>query len=305
MSMAGNVKMVGKGTIMGISNIVPGLSGGTMAVCLGIYDQLIFALTELFKQWRKSLATLVPLFLGCGIGIVAFTYVVEFLLREFALPTCLAFIGLVLGGVPMLWHKYRQSIVNGHTKPQIQHIAVFLLMFSVAAFLPMLASSGAGHSSLPSGISGFVLLFIMGAVVAATMIIPGISGSMVLMMLGYYYAVLNGLKQFFEAVKQWNTSVMLETVLPLAGFGLGIVVGIFLIAKFIRAMLQKYSAVSYSAILGLVMASPIAMLYNTGALQSNAKQGQFIQWLLGIVLMGVCFWMISRLETKGLSHKHS
>ena len=71
-----------KGVMIGIANIIPGVSGGTMAVSLGIYDRLIGAVSGLFKEFKKSIAFLIPIIIGCGIGIVGFTYAIEYLLDK-------------------------------------------------------------------------------------------------------------------------------------------------------------------------------------------------------------------------------
>ena len=91
-----------KGILIGIANIIPGVSGGTMAVSLGIYDKLISSISNLLKDWKKSLVTLLPIILGCGIGIVGFTYAIEYLLSHHTFVTCMAFVGLILGGIPIL-----------------------------------------------------------------------------------------------------------------------------------------------------------------------------------------------------------
>ena len=92
-----------KGMLIGIANIIPGVSGGTMAVSLGIYDKLISSVSNLLRDWKKSLITLLPIILGCGIGIVGFTYIIEYLLSRHTFVTCLAFVGLIFGGLPVLF----------------------------------------------------------------------------------------------------------------------------------------------------------------------------------------------------------
>lgn len=99
-----------KGMFMGISNIIPGVSGGTMAVSLGIYDDLIFSVSNFFSDWKKSLKFLLPLGIGLGGGVVFFAYAIELLLTQYVFPTTLAFIGLILGGLPILYKDFQKSL---------------------------------------------------------------------------------------------------------------------------------------------------------------------------------------------------
>jgi len=281
-----------KGAVIGVANIIPGVSGGTMAVSLGIYDRLIYALTDLFKNWRKSVRTLLPIVIGAALGIIGFTYAVEFLLRCYALPTCLAFIGLIAGGVPMLWRSYKGSLELGSGRVTIGNAVIFIAMFCLSAFLPMLHHSQGTMTNFGSDIGTLVLLFLIGMIASATMVIPGISGSMVLMILGYYYGVINTLKSFFDAVKSLNFTAIVRAGIPLFFFGIGVLLGIFLVAKCIRWLFQKQAAATCSGILGLIAAAPVAMLYNTGALTDLALPNAVLRVAAGILLMIVCFFTI-------------
>ena len=99
-----------KGAVIGIANVIPGVSGGTMAVSMGIYNRLISSITHLFRDFKKSAATLIPVLLGAAIGIVGFSYAIEYLLANQPLPTCLAFLGLILGGVPVLVKDMKKGV---------------------------------------------------------------------------------------------------------------------------------------------------------------------------------------------------
>lgn len=89
-----------RGIVIGIANIIPGVSGGTMAVSMGIYDKLIGAVSNLFKDFKRNLLFLLPLLIGMGVGIVGFGKLLEYLLEYHVLATCLTFVGLILGACP-------------------------------------------------------------------------------------------------------------------------------------------------------------------------------------------------------------
>ena len=107
-------------------------------------------------------------------------------------------------------------------------------------------------------------LFFIGLIASATMVVPGVSGSMILLLIGYYNPILSTVTGFFDAVKAVDFAVAMDKALILIPFGIGVVIGIFAIAKLIEILLKNYEAMTFSAILGLVVASPFAILIKSG-----------------------------------------
>ena len=229
------INQVLRGVVIGVANIIPGVSGGTMMVSMGIYDTLIHCITHLFSEFRQSVKTLLPYAVGMLLGIVALASLLKFLFANYPLPTSTTFIGLILGGLNPLLAKIRHKKLGGVS------IGVCVLFFA--------------------GI--MVILLVMGAVAAATMIIPGVSGSMVLMLLGYYHPVLNAVDTLKNAVLGLDFAAMGGPVLMLAPFCVGVVLGIFGVAKLIEWLLSRFPTQTYCAVLGLVVASPVAILLRT------------------------------------------
>ena len=253
-----------KGIFIGVANIIPGVSGGTMAVSLGIYDKLIGAVSSLLSKWKKSLLTLLPIILGCGIGIVGFTYAIEYLLSKHTFVTCMAFVGLILGGVPVLVGTLRRELRHRRRSIGFGGIIAFLALFALAAFLPMLSSGEEVLKTFSPTPGTLISLFLVGVIASATMVVPGVSGSLVMMVLGYYYGIIETIKNFLDALKVLDMPGVLHGVLLLAPFGFGVLLGIFLIAKLITFLFKRYAIHTYCAILGLIAASPFAIFYNTG-----------------------------------------
>lgn len=276
-----------KGTLIGIANIIPGVSGGTMAVSLGIYDKLISSVSGIFKDWKKSLLTLLPIILGCGIGIVAFTYAVEYLLSRHTFVTCMAFVGLILGGIPVLTASLKKELARGFSKIGFSGILAFAILFCVAVFLPMLNADDEVLKTFAVTPGTMAALFLVGVIASATMVVPGVSGSLVMMILGYYYGIINTIKSFLDALKVFDMAGLASGFALLVPFGIGVLLGIFLIAKLITFLFEKFGVQTYCAILGLIIASPFAIFYNTGvfAQLSALKAGQVI---LGLVLAALC-----------------
>lgn len=272
-----------KGIFMGVANVIPGVSGGTMAVSLGIYDKFISSITGFFKDWRKSCKVLLPIVIGIGIGVIGFTYLIEYLLSQHTFVTCMTFVGLILGGLPMLYNDMRKKMVETNKKLGIGNLVAFLLMFALVVGLPLLGVGSETSDVLEGTPLNMIILFFVGLIAAATMVIPGVSGSLVLMILGYYYGIINTIKNFLDSLRVLDINSLLNGILVLAPFGIGVLVGIGIIAKVIEYLFSKHSVMTYSAIFGLVLASPIAIFYNTG-LYKHLGEVTFLRLIVGIIL---------------------
>ena len=275
---------------MGISNIIPGVSGGTMAVSLGIYDQMIHALTHIKTDWKNSLTLLLPIGLGTGIGIVAFSYLIERLLSQYTLPTALAFIGLILGGVPVLLHAYKRALKKDGKSFTVGHLVLFALMFGLVTFMSLMKEPSSNLTPLTISFSSLVSLFFVGILTSSTMVVPGVSGSLVLMIIGYYYSLLHSITGFIDALKGLDIERVIHFTIIILPFGLGFLLGIVLISKVIDYFFTHYPSATYSAILGLVIASPVAILLNTNAWSYIGTAG-ISRMLIGIILAIACFFL--------------
>lgn len=274
-----------KGMLMGIANVIPGVSGGTMAVSLGIYDKFISSISGFLKDWKKSCKILFPIVLGMGIGIIGFTYVIEYLLSEHTFVTCMTFVGLIFGGLPILYLSMKRKMNETNTKIGVSNIIAFVILFAVVVGLPMLGVGSETSDILKATPMNMIILFFVGVIAAATMVIPGVSGSLVLMILGYYYGIINTIKNFLEALKAMDLDALINGVMVLAPFGIGVLVGIVAISKLIEYLFEKHSVMTYSAIFGLVLASPFAIFYNTG-LYKELGSINIIPLILGVLLCG-------------------
>lgn len=281
-----------KGVLIGIANIIPGVSGGTMAVSLGIYDKLIASVSNLLKDWKNSLKVLFPIAIGLCIGIIGFTYAIEYLLSHHTFVTCMAFVGLILGGLPVLVISLKKELQ--HSSIGISGVLAFLILFSIAVFLPMLNSEEEILRTFSITPLTLFFLFLVGIIASATMVVPGVSGSMVMMILGYYYGIIETIKSFLDAVKAFDMAGIIHGAVLLFPFGIGVLLGIFLIAKLITFLFNRYGVQTYCAILGLIAASPFAIFYNTGVI---AELSSLTVWqvVLGIVLALACGTVTAKL----------
>ena len=287
-----------KGVFVGIANVIPGVSGGTMAVSFGIYDKLLNAISSLLKSFKKSFLTLLPIILGMVIGIVGFTYIIPWLLANFPFATSCAFTGLIIGGIPAILRSLKDGWQSEEKKSLLVNILVFLILLAVAMAMVFLNGDSESGIALTASAGMIVKIFFMGIIASATMVIPGVSGSLVLMILGYYFGVINSVKQFVEALRTLNLQGMLNQLFILIPFAIGCVLGIFFISKLIRYLLKHFASATFSGIFALVASSPISIFYKVN--QEYSMNGtSVVSIIVGVVLLVACVALTLFMEKLG------
>ena len=243
-----NIILMLKGMLIGVANIIPGVSGGTLMITLGLYEEVINTISHFFENFKKNVKFIIPIGIGMVVSILLLSKVISFCLDKYPFPTTFFFIGLILGGIPLLWKRASGA------KRKISNWVVFGITFGIIMLFTFSKSSNYFVSLDNLDIYGYVKLFVIGIISAATMVIPGISGSFVLMLLGYYEPIVNTIKDLT------NMELFGRNILILAPFGIGIVVGIILVAKLIEYLLNRYPVKTYYGVLGFVLASIIAII---------------------------------------------
>ena len=251
-----------RGALIGIANVIPGVSGGTMMVSMGIYDILIDCINHLFTRFRQSVKTLWPYALGMVIAILVGSKVLKTAFDSFPLPTNTLFIGLILGSVPVLIRQLKGEKI-GVAGALIFVAAAALVIVPKAIHNRMIAEGQeAGLSAaLTLDLPGIAVLLLLGMIASASMVVPGISGSMMLKIFGYYNPiVVDIIGSLTDHVRAGDSAALWHSVGVLLPLGIGIVIGIFAIAKLIALLLEKWKGRTYCAILGMVLASPVVIL---------------------------------------------
>ena len=278
-----------RGAVIGVSNIIPGVSGGTMAVSMGIYDRLIYAFNQLFRQFKKSFREILPILIGVLIGLFAFAALIGTLLGTDAeeipgtrLPTNFAFIGLILGGLPAIYKRVNMR------KAKFPGVVLFLLFLALVVGLPLL--NPPEMRTVDHSIGTALLMIPLGAIASATMVVPGISGSMILMLLGYYNSVINAMNDLRGG--DWSSLVIL------APYTIGLVIGIVFIAKLMNFLLKRHAALTFCAIFGLVIGSPVALLMQNRECFPLANAGTWIASMICLIIGFAIAWFMSMLDEK-------
>lgn len=279
------IKEIVRGLFIGIANIIPGVSGGTMAVSMGVYDKIIGAVTNLRKDFKNSVKTLLPYAIGAVVGIICFSYLLKFLLAEYEFPTLALFIGLILGGLPPIIKKVENE------KFKITHFISFILLL-LTIIIPAIYAGSLGIGPMTEiSLFSMIILLVLGIVAAGAMVIPGVSGSMILMMLGYYEYINNSINGFVTSMLHLDFAGMMTSVWILLPFGIGVLIGIFLMAKIIEFLLKKYPNATMWGIIGLIVASPFAIIVGTSIANMTS-----ITILISLVTFAIGFLVADRLS---------
>lgn len=254
------------GLIFGTANVIPGVSGGTMLVVFGIFDRLTDAISGL-KKIFKNFPFLLTFALGAGAGILVSAKVISQMFVSFGVQTNMFFIGLILGGIPLIYR-----LGTAEKKPKPLCIVPFVIAMAFVIALAVLEKLNI-FSLTAETVEGFDLVFSLkmvgsAALAAVTMIIPGISGSFVMMLLGVYETIIGALSTFNFYV-----------IIP---FAIGAVVGIVVGAKLISMLIAKNRLMVYSALMGLVIGSVYAILPDGFGFNLQTGYG-FVFLLLGVV----------------------
>lgn len=248
------IKNILKGMVIGIANVIPGVSGGTMMVAMGIYDKLIHCITHLFSELKKNILFLAPIAVGMALAVVGSSFTIEKMFEVFPFQTSLLFVGLVVGGLPAMWKNVKGKSIK------LGHIITCVLFLALVVGMALLGETEGNATELTFSLVNAVKLFFVGVIAAATMVIPGVSGSMVLLLLGYYNPILSAINGFIRAALSLDMPAVFQGVGVLAPFGIGMVIGIFAIAKLIEIIFEKFPLYAYWGIIGLIVASPFAIL---------------------------------------------
>jgi len=230
------LELIWKGALFGIANIIPGVSGGTIAVVTGVYDQFMEAIGHFVKRWKFLLFY----FLGAGTGIVGGSFTLETLFDKWPAPTLFCFMGFILGGLPVLWKRSTLSFRENRS-----WIIGFLISLALVVLMSFLLDPAESEPMREASLTAAIAIFLSGAAAASAMVVPGISGSFLLLLFGMYTT-------YVTAITEMNFFVIIVA-------GLGIVTGLLVTARVITFFLKKFHRGTYGVILGLVCGSVIAL----------------------------------------------
>lgn len=225
-----------RGFFIGISDLIPGVSGGTIAFILGIYEELLNAISGFFsREWRKHIGFLLPLVIGMGATLLIFSRLIEYLLKHYQAQTMFFFLGLVIGIIPFLYKE-----INVKRNFKARHYLLVLLVGVALASVAFINPQDYGTITKLT-LSNTLGLFLAGWAGSMAMLLPGISGSFVLLILGVYTTAISALSSL-------NMPIIIV-------IGSGVVVGFIVSSKVIRFLLAQFKYSTFAVIMGLIIGS--------------------------------------------------
>lgn len=278
MNMKKDFLLILKGFIIGSSMSVPGVSGGTMAILLGIYDKLISSISNFLKDFKNNLIFLMKFCIGAAVGIGSLAFVIKWLLEKFPLPVSFFFLGAVIGGIPALYKKTKVS------KFKISSALYFLIgLVGVIAigFLP----TGNFDIGTGTGLAHYLMVLVTGIIIALALVLPGISTSHMLLVLGMYDSMLLAITEF--------------NVFYIGILGISTLIGVFLITKPIEWTMNKFPHQTYWMIIGFVLGST-SEIFRDKILPAVPDQADFTWWIVSSLISAVTF-VLGYLSIRSLS----
>ncbi len=272
------LKLIFKGFIVGLGKIIPGVSGGMLAILLGVYEESVQAIAHFFRDTKKNILFLGALGIGASLAIVFMSGVIDFSLENYYLPTMLLFIGLMLGGSRSL----KREIEGTNCKDYVFQLVVpFLFMISIQFFQNGTFLINENYS--------YFLIFLFGIIDAITMVVPGISGTAILMLLGFYPLLLETFSHLLDPSYLSNT---LQIMLP---FGLGILIGVLITVKIVSFLLERHSVSFHYVIISFFFSSILLLFLQT--FKNN--------YTLGTVIVSFLFLMLGYFVSKFLDSHYN
>lgn len=279
-----------KGVGIGVACIVPGVSGGTIAVLLNIYDKMLAAVSNLRKDFKNSVKTLWPIILGIVLGLVGMIYPIKKMFELIPLPTITLFVGMIIGGLPSLFSKVKR-------KPTATGSVAMIASAAIAIGICFIGSGQPVDLTTTMKWPMYLILVLIGVVGSCALTIPGISGSMLLLILGFWEPILNAVTELIKF------SDFGHNFLVLLCFGIGVIIGFFLISKLMTFLLKRFNYLTFMGIIGFILGSLFAIYFTNRAdlIPAGSNVGltvalTIILGLLGLVASGLLTFYAMKAE---------
>jgi putative membrane protein len=268
------------GIFIGLSVIVPGISGSTMAITLKVYDKGMYAFSHMFKEFKKCFIYALPVIGGIFVGFFGAVKGLQFLLDTIPFITICLFMGLMIGTYPVIFKEVKGEKPN--TKNVLLTIAGFIvpIVFSVLSLVLV-----DGQNTLENlNFGHYVLFFVMGALISVTQLLPGLSATVLMMIFGYYSALMGGL--------HFSLLTDFPKLLVYILMGIGFLVGVFTISKLFEKILNKARRQFFFVVSGISVGSVISVFIGKDCMEIY-KNWTFpmivIELVLGVIALAGAF----------------
>ena len=276
------------GMAVGTANIIPGVSGGTMLVIFNLFEKLTNSISDIFKKKtdtrKESIIFILKVLIGAAVGIILFAKILGFTLKYLEAETIFWFMGLILFSIPIIIKK---EMTN--QKFNIVFFIIGLLIIGCLEYFNL--KGGANNSNNDTGIISYLILIMLGFIGGASMIFPGISGSMIMLVLGKYEMI----RSYIDKI----TTLDINIFIKLGIFGIGVLLGIVISSKVLSSLLKNHKGKTISLILGFIIGSALILplnLENQLVFTTEKIYGLLVSFILG----GIVIYYLDKLEKKNL-----
>lgn len=241
------------GTLMGLANLVPGISGGTMLLASGVYQPFVNAIAEVttLKFRPRSLVLLAGIVGAAFLAIAVLAGPVKDLVVNYRWVAYSVFIGLTLGGVPLIWSMIREARWERGATTKAAWAGALVGLGAMVAMVLVKADGG--------GSTNFFMLLLAGLAGASAMILPGLSGGYLLLVLGQYVPILASIDRVKDAVGSRDFAAILTEWVVIVPVGLGVLVGVVGVSNLLRFMLRRFEGLTLGVLMGLLLGSVLGL----------------------------------------------
>ncbi|HLT00453.1 MAG TPA: DUF368 domain-containing protein [Acholeplasma sp.] len=286
------IKKILQGSLVGIGSILPGVSGGMIAAAFNIYSELIDALDRLTKEPIKAVLSIWEYLVGIALGILVGFVTIAYIFYLIPIPLTLLFIGLILGGISEIYYLAKTDKIS--VKSILIVAITAIIMISLTFILPLFKVEDVSNTSL-------FLWILVGILLSVSLIVPGLSGTMLLLMIGYYGPLLIMGKSLIEAVISIDFELFFTHFWNLVFVGIGLIFAFIVLSKLLNWILRKYPKAFYQIILGIIIAAPVNIIASLYEDLKTSDQPvdifnyseQWYMWLIGLILIPVGFYLAS------------
>lgn len=279
-----------RGFCMALADSVPGVSGGTIAFVLGFYDKFIKSLNDIIfgnkKERKEAIGFLIKLGIGWVIGMILATLILTSLFESHIYAVSSVFLGFIAFSIPFII-KEEKKCLKGQYKNIIFSIMGILIVFLITYFNPVSGGSGVNIGSLSLGLG--IYIFVVAMIAISAMVLPGISGSTLLLIFGLYIPIMNAIKEFLHFNFKYVPALFI--------FGFGVISGIILIIRLIKRALEKHRSKTVYLIIGLMIGSLYAIVMGPTTLESAKDPLSLSTFSIVFFLLG-CFiiWGLEKIK---------
>jgi len=247
---------------MGIAAAIPGVSAGAIAVILHVFEPIVYAASNFFRKFKESILVLLPVIIGAILAVIPTIILMHNALNSLLFAVVSLFVGFMIGSFPGMTDEVKDA------KPKRKEIIILIICFIVALAIGIISYfcgdkiNITGHVTNPEWYMYFVVVLV-GIIASAGLIVPGISGSMILLILGFYTPFINNLVEFVkilfhmqEGTLNWNYIGLLVC------FAVGVIVGCVLMSKLMKYLLNKNRRLTFFGIIGFMIGSTISLYVN-------------------------------------------